>query len=94
MPTPEVLIVKLNGYLYIKNESGQNLLEDKIYAPMAYDENACCGGTSGIYVTLDYQDKNIVDIIIYTDSSAEKSNTTKYIYEIKENKLTKKDPTN
>lgn len=94
MPTPEVLIVKLNGYLYIKNESGQNLLEDKIYAPMAHDENACCGGTSGIYVTLNYEDKNIVDIITYTDSSAEKSNTIKYIYDIKENKLTKKDSTN
>ena len=94
MPTPEILIVKMDGYLYIKNVLGQNLLEDKIYAPMAYDENACCGSTSGIYVTLNYEDNNIVNIITYTDSSAEKSNTIKYVYDIKENKLTKKDSTN
>lgn len=94
MPTPEILIVKQDGYLYIKNILGQNLLEDKIYAPMAYDENACCGSTSGVYVTLNYEDNNIVDIITYTDSIAEKSNTIKYVYNIKENKLTKKDSTN
>ena len=94
MPTPEILIVKISDYLYIKNESGQNLIEDKIYAPMAYDENACCGSSSGIYVILNYEDNNIVNIITYTDSVVEKSNTIKYVYNIKENKLTKKDSTN
>lgn len=94
MPTPEILIVQIDNYLYIKDASGKNLLEDKIYAPMSYDETACCGSIPGIYINLDNDNNDLVNIIVYNDSNQEKTNAINYVYNIKENKLSKKDSTN
>lgn len=84
----EVIVTQIDNYLYIKDYQGNNLIEDKIETFIEYNENACCGNVSGIFVS-----ENNGIIKIYIDEEVDITNYEykqhQYEYNIKDKKLTK-----
>lgn len=92
IPKDNILVVQIDDYLYIKDFTGNNLTEDKIKVLSEYNEKACCGASSGIYVMKDIDDDNIIKISVdnakpWDDNYIYYS----YIFNTSNNKLTKKD---
>jgi len=85
-----IIIAQIDKKLYIKDYQGKNIIEDtiKVYEP--YDENACCGAVSGVYI---FEENNIVKIYIdeLIDAKEYTYKQHKYEYNIANKKLTKID---
>ena len=92
MPRDNILIVQNDGYLYIKDYNGNNLIDENIKVLSEYNENACCGATLGIYIYNDDKEKNIINISVDNGKAwNDDFEQIKYIYDIENNTLTKKD---
>ena len=92
MPTDNILFVQEVVYLYIKDYTGKNIIEDKIKVLSDYNEKACCGSTYGTYVFLDNDNNNIIHITIDNGKAWEEDFVQySYVYNIKNKILTKKD---
>ena len=93
MPADDILFVQDGDYLYVRNYNNENLTEEKIKVYIEYNEKACCGAASGMYIFQDSKNNNIIHIIIDTDSDVGKADYVAYEYEynISEKKITKKD---
>ena len=92
MPVDNILIVQEGEYLYIKDYTGKNIIDEKITVLAPYNENACCGGSMGMHVYNDASNQNIIYIVV--DNGKEYNagfEQYRYEYDIKNKTLTKKE---